>query len=91
MALRLEPGFVDQNPRIRGQPSERDADVIVDHLDLPHRARILKLRDGFLLHPEHHAIGTPHANRKRALAHGFHGVLHLFGLIFEEMELESVV
>jgi hypothetical protein len=46
------PYLVDKHARISTQPSEGEADVVIDLANLPHGPRILELRGSLLLHPK---------------------------------------
>ena len=50
VGLRLYARAIDQHARVRGQPRERQADVLVHAHDLAHRTRVLQLGRRLLLH-----------------------------------------
>lgn len=75
--LALGAGAVDQDPRVGGQASEAEADVVVEHGGLADGPRVLQLEDALLLDGEDDAVFTADADGAGSFADGLEGVVDL--------------
>merc|ERR1719189_2063854 len=77
VGLELNPGLVNENPGVCGQPGEGHNHVVVQQTDLPDRPVLLELCHSLLLHTQDYHIRTSHADSSGTFLDSLLGVLNL--------------